>query len=69
MGLDGFLYNGMPQARSFFVFAPGQVCLIEPFPDLAKSAAGDADAVVFDGDGDLLPPLSCFNGDGGYRVA
>ncbi len=53
------------QAGAFFVFAPGGVCLVEAFPDFVQGVPGDADAVVLDGDGDLVAPLGGLDGDAG----
>lgn len=49
MGLDDLLGDGETKTGSFFIFAAGEIRLVETVPDQADAVLGDTDAVVFDG--------------------
>ena len=65
VGGNNFLYDGQAQACSFFVLAPGGICLVEALPDFFHAILGNADALVFDGNEDLFMAECCLNGDFG----
>ena len=67
--LDRFLYDGQSKAGAALVFPAGGVCLVEALPDLVQRFPGDADAVVPDGDIDLVAPVRRLDRDAGIRVA
>ena len=47
VGLDGFLYNGKPEAGPFLIFSAGEVGFIKPLPDLVQGISWNADPVIF----------------------
>ena len=69
MGLYGFFDDGQSQPGSLFVLAPGEVGLVETFPDLIQRVSWDSDAIILDGGIDLVAPLRGLDGDGGIRLA
>ena len=69
MGLYGFFDDGQSQPGSLFVLAPGEVGLVEAFPDLVQRIPWDSDAIIFYGGIDLVAPLRGLDGDGGIGLA
>ena len=63
MSGNDFFYNGQAQACSFFVFAAGQVRLVEAVPDQLHLFLGNTDAGIFYRDEDLVLFLRGLNLD------
>ena len=53
MGKDDLLYDGESKSGAFAVFSPGNICFIEPLPDLRNAFFRNTCAVVFYGYEDL----------------
>lgn len=49
MGLDDLLDNGKPKTGSLFVFASGEVCLVESIPDFLDAVRRNSDSGILDG--------------------
>ena len=53
MSPDDLADNGKTQSGSFFVFTPGEICLVKALPDLVLILFGNTDTVVLDADEDF----------------
>ena len=53
MSPDDLADNGKTQPGSFFVFTPGEICLVKALPDLVLILFGNTDTVVLDADEDF----------------